>query len=120
MESDPCIDEHAISKLRELGGDEFVVEMIDLFLAFGDKLIAEARTGLAAGDLGPVERLGHSLKSSSRSFEARALRAVSERLEHESHDGLMTVVPALLDELVQAFEQVKAQLNQIKARQSAS
>ena len=118
--STPCIDEKAIDKLYELGGNGFVVEMIDLFVSFGRKLIAEARTGLAAGTLGPVERMGHSLKSSARSFGADVLHAVAERVEREARAGEATVLPASLDELVQAFDQVKEQLEQVKARRIPS
>src|SRR3954471_14650433 len=52
-----------LAKLKGLGGDEFVQEMVELFLGDTPQQLGEARAALRAGEVGGVQRPVHSLKS---------------------------------------------------------
>ena len=79
LRMDDCnIDDKAISALQELGGADFVVQMIDVFLVYVPKVIAEARRGLDRGDLEAVIRMGHSLRSSARNLGAIRMAELAE------------------------------------------
>ena len=59
MNKDMIIDAVALNTLHAIGGNSFVVEMIDTFLAFYPKIMGEARSGLQEGNMEPVIRMSH-------------------------------------------------------------
>ena len=112
---DSCIDEKALEVLKELGGVSFVVQMIDVFLAYVPKVLVEARNGLAVGNLEPVVRLGHSLRSSGRNIGAQKIVELAQSVESASRAGQLIPLPVLLDQLEEAFLQAKVCLEETKA-----
>ena len=55
MNAEPCLDVATLEKLTQIGGKEFATEMINLFLSYVPKKLAEARAAGQTGDrLGPV------------------------------------------------------------------
>jgi len=111
-----CIDEKALEVLKELGGVSFVVQMIDVFLAYAPKVIGEARNALAEGNLEPVVRMGHSLRSSGRNIGAQKLVELAQTVESVSRAGQLVPLPVLLDNLEEEFLQVKVCLEETKTR----
>ena len=91
------IDPQAIENLRALNpgdNDEFLREIAAIFLEDTPLRIAELSQSLGAGDVGRFTRAAHSIKGSSANLGAMALRAVAEKLEHQSRtDGLGGVAP---------------------------
>jgi HPt (histidine-containing phosphotransfer) domain-containing protein len=110
------IDDKAISDLQALGGARFVVQMIDIFLVYAPKVIAEARSGLARGNLEPVIRMGHSLRSSGRNLGAIRMVELAECIEAAGRAGQLPLLPPLLDQIEQAFLLVKGGFEAIRAR----
>lgn len=110
-----AIDEGAFSALMELGGREFVLQMVDAFLTYAPKVILEARLGLAAGNLEPVMRMGHSLHSSGRTMGVARIRDLGARIEKDARENRMTDLASLVDEMDQTFKGVKASLEDKKA-----
>ena len=51
MRTNPDLDPAAIERLRGLGGEKFVREMIGLFLDYVGQKVKEARQAMLAGDL---------------------------------------------------------------------
>ena len=115
MDTAHPIDEVAIQRLRELGDQAFLTEMIDAFLALAYRSSAEARSALVAGNPDPVVRMGHSLKSSARIMGAYAVEDVARRIERYALAKRMADVPDLLDEFDRSFADAKASLDEIKA-----
>lgn len=102
----PTIDPEAIENLRALNpgdNDEFLREIIGIFLEDTPNRLNELTQGLASGDVGVFTRAAHSIKGSSSNVGAMRLRAAAEKLEHTSRkEGLGTVAPAI-EELNQEF-----------------
>ena len=113
---DSYIDDKAISALRDLGGADFVVQMIDVFFVYAPKVIAEARSGLARGNLEPVIRMGHSLRSSGRNLGAIRMVELAERIETAGLSGQLPLLPALLDQMEQAFSLIKSGFEEKRAQ----
>ena len=111
----PTINTAALDKLRELGDDPFVVEMIDALFAFAPTVMMEARAGLRAGLLEPVVRMGHSLKSSARLLGAEAMSEVAFRIEVCAREGATDALPGLLDEMEVAYSQAEEYLFKVRA-----
>ena len=115
METESVIDEVAFNALMILGGKEFVLQMVDTFLAFAPKLIREARVGLGVGDLEPVLRMGHSLHSGGRTMGALRIMDLGSRIEQCARAKRTNELPMLVDEMEQAFILAKPCLEEKKA-----
>ena len=67
----------ALESLRELGGDDFLVEVIDTFLADVPTLLATLRRALEAGDAAEARRAAHTLKSNGADARGDGVRRAS-------------------------------------------
>ena len=108
------IDPQAIENLRALNpgdNDEFLREITGIFLEDTPHRIAEINQSLAAGDVQKFTRAAHSIKGSAANLGAAALRAIAEKLEHQSRsEGLAGVAPnvaALKAEFARAETELK-------------
>jgi HPt (histidine-containing phosphotransfer) domain-containing protein len=95
----PVIDPQAIDNLRMLNpddGDEFLREIVAIFVSDTPKRLAELDESLASGDGVKFVRAAHSIKGSSSNLGALALRHAAEILEqHAKQSGLAGVAPMI-------------------------
>lgn len=80
------LEKTALEKLRKLGGDDFVNELVETFLKDAPERIEAA---LAAGrreDLEGIERATHSLASSAAMMGAMELHDLGRSIEHRAAD----------------------------------
>jgi HPt (histidine-containing phosphotransfer) domain-containing protein len=107
----------AIERLRKLGGDEFVKQMIDLFLDYTETKIADARKAGAAGDLAALAKAVHPIKSSAGNIGANRVQELAARLEQlgkqPTGGGELN---RLLGELEFAFAEAKQVLEAEKSK----
>jgi HPt (histidine-containing phosphotransfer) domain-containing protein len=70
-------------ELRALtdGDAEFERELVDVFVASGDRALAAIVAALAADDLDAVRSQAHALKGASSNLRAKPLAATAARLE---------------------------------------
>ncbi len=118
MPDTPVIDPEAIANLRSLNpgdNDEFLGEIVNIFLADTPLRITELEQSLTVSDVPKFARAAHSIKGSSANLGAMALRAVAEKLEHQSRkEGLGGVVP-LIGDLKAQFDLARAELEKLLA-----
>lgn len=110
------IDPQAIENLRALtpgDNDEFLREIVGIFLEDTPQRIAELDQSLTGNDPSRFTRAAHSIKGSSSNLGAMALRAVAERLEHQSKQNGLTGLEPLIAELKSEFARADAELRQI-------
>ena len=112
------LDAGALERLERLGDDEFVRKMIEVFLDYAAKKIAEARSAHAAGNLVGVENAVHPLKSSAANVGAHHVQALAVRIEALAEQGRGETLGALLNDLEQAFAAVKPVLEEKKRKLS--
>jgi two-component system, sensor histidine kinase and response regulator len=112
MNPDSSIDPQALRRLRELGGEDFLRQMINLFLDLAQKKIQAARAAEQAGDLPGLEKAVHPLRSSSGNVGAQTMLELASRLEQLARQRQGEQLGSLLGELEAAFIQVKARLEQ--------
>jgi len=105
----PVIDPQTIDNLRQLNpgdNDEFLREIIGIYLEDTPRRIAELEQSLATGDQPKFTRAAHSVKGSSANVGAMAVRAAAEKIEQQSaKHGLAdaaALLPALKSELARA------------------
>ncbi len=90
------LDSVALESLRELGGDEFVAEGIDTFLADVETLLATLRRALDEGNAAEVRRMAHTLKSNGATLGATEFAELCRALEKQAKDGRLEDAPGLV------------------------
>lgn len=100
----------ALERLDRIGGREFVLEMIELFLEHAPQRLAAGRSALEAGDLVSVYRAAHSLKSTAANVGARPLQDTAARAESRAAAEDQEALAPLLDEMERRFERVRVEL----------
>jgi histidine phosphotransfer protein HptB len=116
MPNDVLIDAEAIENLRALNpddGDAFLRDIVGIYLEDTPQRIAELHSSLAANDQPTFTRAAHSIKGSSSNIGATQVRAVSEKLEHESRKQGLAGLTQLITELEAAFDLTRAELERI-------
>ena len=114
-EPELVIEDSYLNALIDLGGKDFAIQMVDAFFMFAQKVIGEARAGLATGNPEPIRRMGHSLCSSGRTFGIIRMKELGSLIEKGSHEKPVVELLPLVDEMEQVFTQAKACLEKKKA-----
>ncbi len=110
------VDENAIGMLSDLSGagagDDFLVEMVNLFVETAPPLFDKLSAAIAARDNVAIEKTAHRLKGSAGHFGARRLTQCLEELENKGHIGDLTDCEALLSRALSEFSQVASILKE--------
>lgn len=107
------VEREALDRLREWGGAELVVKMLNLFLEHGPERVAQIRSGVETGSLEETQRGAHSLKSSAGNLGARRLQAGAARMEGLADDGDLQGVEELLPDLEADFREARSSLEEV-------
>ncbi|MFO7892881.1 MAG: Hpt domain-containing protein [Longimicrobiales bacterium] len=119
MGGDKVLDAGAIARLDRIGGSEFVVEMIELFLENAPQRLKTARDAFETGDTPTLHRAVHSLKSTAANLGARALQATAEAAEARANEADLAAMPPLLDELDRSYDAAKEALEAERDRRNS-
>lgn len=117
---DPVVDDAAIDRLTRIGGADFVVEMIDLFLENAPGRLQAARKALASGDHGALYQAAHSLKSTSANVGARRLQTLAAQLEEQARSEQAAGLDGLLAALEEAFPPVRDRLRALRLQRGGA
>jgi PAS domain S-box-containing protein len=109
------LDAGALESLRELGGDEFLSEMIGTFLDDAQSLLASLRGALERGDAGELRRAAHTLKSNGQTFGAGGFAALCRELEERAKSGALDGAGELVDRVEREFAGVAEALAPLQA-----
>ncbi|HEY2742121.1 MAG TPA: GAF domain-containing protein, partial [Gaiellaceae bacterium] len=80
-------DDDALKNLRDLGGDDFLAEVIDAFLADAPELVAALRRALDDGSAEELRRAAHTLKSNGATLGATEFAELCRTLEARAKAG---------------------------------
>jgi HPt (histidine-containing phosphotransfer) domain-containing protein len=116
MNDNDCLDDVTLGKLVELGGNEFALQMIGLFLSYVPQKLAAARAAAQAGDWLGVQKAVHPIKSSAGNIGARSLRELAARIEELAMGQRGETIPAELTELEAGYGHVQAQLQECRKK----
>lgn len=119
MSDRPILDETVIRRLQTLGGDEFVGQMLNIFLDQAPRRIDAALDGARAHSLDAVRRAAHSLVSTAGHMGARRMLRLAEELEAAASGQDWDEVRRLLPALVPTFAEAAAELDRWRARVAA-
>ena len=106
----PALDDAALANLRELGGDDFVAEVIDTFVADAPTLLAMLRSSLGEGDTEELRRASHTLKSNGRTFGAVSFAELCRQLEERARSGVLDGSEELADRIDREYRALEEAL----------
>jgi HPt (histidine-containing phosphotransfer) domain-containing protein len=106
------IDAATMANLLEItGGDQsFVDELVDTYIAEGDRIAGELVAAAEAGVVEDLVRPAHSLKSSSLNVGALELGELCRRLEQDALGGTVDAPVERAAEIRGAFEDARIAL----------
>lgn len=116
MPDPSVIDPQAIENLRALNpddNDEFLREIVNIYLEDTPLRIKELEDSLTAKDAGKFTRAAHSIKGSSSNLGATVVRAVAEKIEHDSRSQGVEGGERLIVELKQEYARAEAELKKL-------
>jgi HPt (histidine-containing phosphotransfer) domain-containing protein len=99
MKSVKSLDKTALVNLYNIGGKDFLLKMIDNFMAQSPNRIKSAHASLATGDLKAIHLIAHSLKASSANLGAAKVHDLAEKLEEMASVGLKEHIGEALDRI---------------------
>ena len=79
--TDPVIDLRTFTELQDNTGADFVIELVDTFIAESPAMLAELRAAWGAGSAERFRRAAHSMKTNALSFGALRLGQAARALE---------------------------------------
>ena len=103
MSESDILDQSALDRLRDWGGEKLLRQMIRLFLENAPARMAQIREGLSGGDVKESEKGAHSLKSSAANVGALRVRDIAANMERAASGGDSTAAHQLLPSLETAF-----------------
>ena len=111
--NEPTIDRATYDELKDTAGADFVVELVDTFLAEAPRLIEGLRTAYDQRNADVFRRSAHSLKSNSNTFGARTLGVLARDLELGGF-ARVEASDAPLEKLAQEYSRVAAELSELR------
>jgi PAS domain S-box-containing protein len=109
------LDAAALQNLRELGGDDFLVEVVDAFLADAPALIATLRSSFDQLDVDQLRRAAHTLKSNGATLGAGDFADLCRTVEQHAKDGRLEGVSQLIDRIRDEYETLEELLTSLRS-----
>jgi signal transduction histidine kinase/DNA-binding response OmpR family regulator/HPt (histidine-containing phosphotransfer) domain-containing protein len=107
------LDAGVFVTLRQmLGQDQFLAEVIDIYLDDAPKLLQVMKKAVAQGKVTSLQQAAHTLKSSSAIFGATSLSHFCQELEVSGSTGTWAKAVALMSQVETEYEKVQTALRQ--------
>ncbi len=108
------LDTAALQSLRDLGGDEFLAEVVDVFRADAPALLTSLRSSLARQDTEELRRAAHTLKSNGATLGAPDFAELCGTVEQHARDGRLDDVPRLIDSIERQYRMLQEALASVR------
>jgi signal transduction histidine kinase/DNA-binding response OmpR family regulator len=113
------LDTSAVEDLRELGGDDFLAEVIDTFLSDAPTLVATLRTTHEQGETEELRRTAHTLKSNGQTFGAGRFSELCRELEERAKSDELNGAAELLNRIEQEYAALEVTLAALRPTPSS-
>jgi CheY-like chemotaxis protein/HPt (histidine-containing phosphotransfer) domain-containing protein len=113
------LDDGALGSLRDLGGDAFLGEVIDAFLADAPQLIATLRRSLDEQSTEELRRAAHTLKSNGATLGAQEFAELCRTLEQHAKEGELDDASELIDRIEQQYRPLEEALAALRSESPA-
>jgi CheY-like chemotaxis protein len=109
-EANVNLDAAALRNLRDLGGDEFLAEVVDAFLSDAPDLMTTLRRSLEEENAEELRRAAHTLKSNGATLGAAEFAELCRTLEQRAKDGQLDGSSELVDRIEQGYGSLEESL----------
>jgi len=109
------LDAGALQNLRELGGDDFLAEVVDAFLADAPALIATLRSSFDQLDVDELRRAAHTLKSNGATLGAGEFAELCRSVEQRAKEGHLKGVSELIDRIQDEYDTLQESLTSLRS-----
>ncbi len=114
-ESEIRLEAYALQNLRDLGGVEFLAEVVDVFLADAPALLTSLRSSLERQDTDELRRAAHTLKSNGSTLGASAFAELCRTVEHQAKEGRIDGVSQLVDRIEHEYGTLQEALASLRS-----
>ncbi len=104
------LDRSVLEGLRELGDQELLAELADLFLEDAPPKLEALREAIGSGDASSVGQVAHALKGSSGNMGALRMSTICAELEDAGHSGELERALVLAERLKAEYGRVRSAL----------
>ena len=104
------LDASAIESLKELGGEEFLAEVIATFLSDAPAQIATLRTTHEQGDAEGLRRAAHTLKANGQTFGAGRFSELCRELERRARSAELDGIAELVARIEREYSALETTL----------
>jgi CheY-like chemotaxis protein len=116
---DVQLEDSALQNLRDLGGDDFLGEVIDAFLADAPELLATLRRSLDEQSAEELRRAAHTLKSNGATLGAEEFAELCRTLEQRAKAGELEGASQLVDRIQAEFGPLEEALAALRSGSTA-
>jgi CheY-like chemotaxis protein len=109
------LDADALQNLRDLGGDDFLREVVEAFLSDAPTLIARLRSSLEQQNGEELRRAAHTLKSNGATLGAEEFAELCRRVEQQAKAGRLDDLPQLVNRIEQELPPLREALNSLRS-----
>ncbi len=114
-ETRPSLDAGALQNLRDLGGDDFLREVVETFLTDAPALIASLRSSLEQQNGEELRRAAHTLKSNGATLGAEEFAELCRTVEQQVKAARLDDLSQLVDRVEQEFPPLRDALNSLRS-----
>lgn len=108
------IDSSVIETLKELGDDEFFLELVDLFTSQSTTLVSEIVLAVKEKDSVKLSQSAHKFKGSCLNLGATSLGDLCKKLELKGKSGDLSETEELASKLEPLYLETLDELNKYK------
>jgi CheY-like chemotaxis protein len=105
-----ALDQSVLAGLRELGDQELVAELAELFLKDVSSQLEALREAIRVGDAPSAERVTHTLKGSCGNMGALRMSTICAELQDVGYSGELELAHVLVERLEAEFARVRVAL----------
>jgi PAS domain S-box-containing protein len=109
------LDPAALQNLRDLGGAEFFIEVVDVFLADAPALMTSLRSSLERQDADELRRAAHTLKSNGSTLGAVAFAELCRVVEQHAKDSRLDGVAQDVERIEHEFRTLQDALASLRS-----
>ncbi len=109
----PTIDLPTFEKLKNDAGADFIGELIETYCRETPQLIAKLQYALDVNDTDAFRQAAHSIKSTSNTFGALPLGALSKEMEMLGRAGDLAGAQEKVDRLAAEYDRVQRTLKDL-------
>lgn len=114
MSNTELIDQEVIDTLTDLGDQEFLIELVDIFLSQSEGLVQEMKQAAKEENVSELLRASHKLKGSCLNLGAKGLGDICQTLESMCHKGDISDANRVMEPLDSVYQQTCEALSKLK------